>query len=80
MMSVEYFPLQWQRGKPIDQSRLDAFEESLKQMKTYDVGWKYWRMSLVQKGGDNVLASIETLEPNTSILTLLQEYSGNREL
>jgi len=73
MMSVEYFPLEWVRGQPIDQSRLDALEESLKRMKAYNVGWMYWRLSLVQYAG-NILENINNFEPNTSIFTLLQKW------
>ena len=75
MMSVEYAPLSWVRGEPIHQSRLDCLNESLKRMSMYDVGWMYWCLSLTMKGGDNILASIENFKPNTSISTMLQQYS-----
>jgi hypothetical protein len=75
MMSVEYAPLRWVRGEPIHQSRLDCLEESLKRMEMYRVGWMYWRISLSQHGGDNILANLENFEPNTSILSILQSYN-----
>jgi len=75
MMSVEYFPLEWIRGRSIAQSRLDALEESLKRMQLYNVGWMYWRLSL-EGGGDNILANTASFEPNQSILTRLQRALG----
>ena len=74
MMSIEYAPLTWIRGRPIHQSRIDCLDESLKRMSMYDVCWMYWRISLSQSGGDNILANIGNFEPNTSILTILQSY------
>jgi len=74
MMSVEYFPLQWERGKPISQSRLDCLAESLKRMDKYGIGWMYWRLSHQQRGGDNILEDLENFEPNLSILTILQTW------
>jgi hypothetical protein len=71
MMSVEYTPLAWVRGKIIEKSRLACLSEILNRMSLYNIGWMYWRLSLTQKGGDNILANIENFEPNTSILTLL---------
>mgnify|MGYP003681892213 CR=1 FL=1 len=73
MMSVEYAPLAWVRGKSIEESRLACLSESLSRMSLYNVGWMYWRLSLAQKGGDNILANIDNFEPNTSILTPLRE-------
>jgi hypothetical protein len=72
MMSVEYSPIRWVRGEPIDESRLDCLEESLKRMGNYNVGWVYWRLSLTQTWGDNILDDINNFEPNTSILTIFR--------
>ena len=74
MMSVEYAPLAWVRGESIDESRLACLSESLSRMSLYNVGWMYWRLSLAQKGGDNILANIDNFEPNTSIHTLLHKW------
>ncbi|MCK4424680.1 hypothetical protein KAU93_03265, partial [Candidatus Bathyarchaeota archaeon] len=74
MMSVEYTPLAWVRGESIKESRLACLSEILSRMSLYNVGWTYWRLSLAQKRGDNILASIENFAPNTSILTLLQRF------
>jgi hypothetical protein len=72
MMSVEYTPLRWTRGESIDESRLACLNESVKRMTMYNVGWMYYRLSLQQPDGDNILADIENFEPNISILTILQ--------
>jgi hypothetical protein len=74
MMSVEYSPIRWVRGEPIDKSRLDCLQESLKRMNIYNVGWMYWRLSLTQTWGDNIIEDINDFEPNTSILTILQKW------
>ena len=75
MMSVEYTPLKWVRGESIEESRLACLSESLSRMSLYNVGWMYWRFSFLEKGGSNLLTSIDNFEPNTSILTLLQQFA-----
>ncbi len=69
MMSVEYFPLEWSGS--IDQSRLDALEESLRRMKTYDAGWMYWRLSL-SIGATNIIEDMENFIPQPDLMDLLQ--------
>ncbi len=70
MMSVEYFPLEWSGS--IDQSRLDALEESLRRMKTYDAGWMYWRISIKHIGANDVLDPNYDFEIQHDLLSLLQ--------
>lgn len=72
MVSIEFSPLYWTHQQRISSSRVDCLKESLKRLKKYDVGFLYWRMSLYQDEGDNIIEDIPTFKPIPEIFKIIK--------